>query len=200
MSFTEIRFPDDISYGSTGGPEFSTEIVITHNGCEQRNINWLHARAKYNIGCGVRSNEQLLELVAFFRARKGKAIGFRFKDWSDFRAINQEIGVGDGKSLTFQLIKTYTSGTDKHVRVIRKPVSGAIKIYINGTEESKYLVNCSTGEVTFMKPPARGAIITASFEFDVPVRFDTDYLNASMDSYGNNSWNNVPLVEIKSFT
>lgn len=82
MSFTEIRFPENISYGSTGGPEFSTDVVTTHNGCEQRNINWSRARARYNIAYGVRSSEQLTELITFFHARKGKAIGFRFNDFS----------------------------------------------------------------------------------------------------------------------
>ncbi|WP_406721716.1 DUF2460 domain-containing protein [Wolbachia endosymbiont (group B) of Euphydryas aurinia] len=94
MSFTEIRFPENISYGSTGGPEFSTDVVTTHNGCEQRNINWSRARARYNIAYGVRSNEQLTELITFFQARKGKAIGFRFKDWSDFTVIAFLIIVG----------------------------------------------------------------------------------------------------------
>jgi len=130
MSFTEMRFPENISYGSTGGPEFSTDVVTTHNGYEQRNINWSHARARYNIAYGVRSNEQLTELITFFNARKGKAIGFRFKDWSDFTATNQEIGIGDDKKTTFHLIKTYVSGKDKHTRTIKKPVHDTIKIYL----------------------------------------------------------------------
>ena len=148
MSFTEIRFPEDISYGSTGGPEFFTDVITTHNGREQRNINWSHSRAKYNIAYGVRSNDQLLELITFFNARKGKAIGFRFKDWSDFMAINQEIGVGDDQKTVFQLIKTYTSGEDKHTRIIRKPVENTVKIFFNGKEESGYSVDYTTGEVT----------------------------------------------------
>ncbi|MDE5062512.1 TIGR02217 family protein [Wolbachia endosymbiont of Drosophila tsacasi] len=197
MSFTEIRFPKNISYGSTGGPEFSTDVVTTHNGCEQRNINWSRARARYNIAYGVRSSEQLTELITFFHARKGKAIGFRFKDWSDFTVINQEIGIGDSKKMTFQLIKTYISGKDKHTRMIKKPVYDTIKIYLDDEETKKYSVNYSTGEITFIKPPAKGTTITASFEFDVPVRFDTDYLNASIDNYGSNSWSNIPLVEVK---
>ncbi|MDR0773425.1 MAG: TIGR02217 family protein [Wolbachia pipientis] len=197
MSFTEIRFPENISYGSTGGPEFSTDVVTTHNGCEQRNINWSRARARYNIAYGVRSSEQLTELITFFHARKGKAIGFRFKDWSDFTVINQEIGIGDSKKMTFQLIKTYISGKDKHTRIIKKPVYDTIKIYLDDEETKKYSVNYSTGEITFIKPPAKGTTITASFEFDVPVRFDTDYLNASIDNYGSNSWSNIPLVEVK---
>ncbi|QOD37898.1 TIGR02217 family protein [Candidatus Wolbachia massiliensis] len=197
MSFTEIRFPENISYGSTGGPEFSTDIVTTHNGCEQRNINWSCARARYNIAYGIRSNEQIQELITFFHARKGKAIGFRFKDWSDFTAINQEIGIGNNEKIIFQLIKIYISEKDKHVRVIKKPVHDTVKIYLNGAETKKYSVNYSTGEITFTKPPVKDAIITASFEFDIPVRFDTDYLNASIDNYGSCSWNNIPLVEVK---
>lgn len=197
MSFTETRFPENISYGSTGGPEFSTDIVTTHNGCEQRNINWSCARARYNIAYGVRSNEQLTELITFFNARKGRAIGFRFKDWSDFEVTNQEIGIGNSKKTIFQLVKTYASGKDKHMRIIKKPVHGTVKIYLNGKEKSEYSVNYSTGKITFTKPPAKGAIVTASFEFDVPVRFDTDYLNASIDNYGSSSWNNIPLVEVK---
>lgn len=197
MSFTEIRFPENISYGSTGGPEFSTDVVTTHNGCEQRNINWSRARARYNIAYGVRSSEQLTELITFFQARKGKAIGFRFKDWSDFTVTNQEVEIGDGKKMTFQLIKTYISGKDKHTRMIKKPVYDTIKIYLDDEETKKYSVNYSMGEITFIKPPAKGTIITASFEFDVPVRFDTDYLNASIDNYGSNSWSNIPLVEVK---
>lgn len=197
MSFTEIRFPEDISYGSTGGPEFFTDVITTHNGREQRNINWSHSRAKYNIAYGVRSNEHLLKLIAFFNARKGKAIGFRFKDWLDFMAIDQEIGTGDDQKTVFQLTKTYTSGEDKHIRVIRKPVQQTVKIFLNSEEEKEYSVNYTTGEITFVKPPGEGVIITANFEFDVPVRFDTDYLNASIDNYGSNSWNDIPLVEIK---
>ncbi|NSM56570.1 TIGR02217 family protein [Wolbachia endosymbiont of Atemnus politus] len=197
MSFTEIRFPENISYSSTGGPEYSTDAVTIHNGCEQRKINWSHARARYNIAYGIRSNEQLQELITFFHTRKGKAIGFRFKDWLDFTTTNQEIGIGDDKKTTFQLIKTYISGKDKHMRIIKKPVHGTVKIYLNNKKDSEYSVNYSNGEIIFMKPPAKGAIITASFEFDVPVRFDTDHLNASIDNYGSNSWNNIPLVEVK---
>ncbi|WP_253299753.1 DUF2460 domain-containing protein [Wolbachia endosymbiont of Chironomus riparius] len=197
MSFTEVRFPENISYGSTGGPEFSTEIVKTHNGYEQRNINWSNARARYNISYGVKSNEQLLELITFFRARKGRAIGFRLKDWLDFTTIDQEIGTGNGKQTTFQLIKIYVNSQDKYIRTIKKPVYDTVKIYLNSKEYSEYSVDYSNGKIMFMNPPKKDTIITANFEFDVPVRFDTDYLSTSIDNYGSNSCNNISLVEIK---
>ncbi|MDN5248123.1 MAG: DUF2460 domain-containing protein [Wolbachia endosymbiont of Tyrophagus putrescentiae] len=197
MSFIEVRLPENISYGSTGGPEFSTDIVTIHNGCEQRNVNWSKARARYNIVYGVRTDEQLLELIAFFRARRGRAVGFRFKDWSDFTVHNQEIGVGNGEQAIFQLIRTYVSGQDKYTRTITKPVHDTVKICINGKDNNEYSLDYTNGKITFLTPPEKGSIIAASFEFDVPVRFDTDYLSASLDNYGSNSCNNIPLVELK---
>ncbi len=107
MTFLEIQFPSDISYGTTGGPTYSTDVVAMFSGREQRNSNWKNARAKYNIATGVKTEEQLQALINFFRNCKGKAIAFRFKDWSDYSAKEQHIGVGDGNRTKFQLVKTY---------------------------------------------------------------------------------------------
>src|SRR5471030_2821848 len=111
MSFIEIQFPNDISYGATGGPIYSSDVVSLFSGHEQRNSNWKNARAKYNIASGVKTEKQWQVLIAFFRARRGKAIGFRFKDWSDYSAVGQQIGIGDGVKTDFQLVKFYTSGS-----------------------------------------------------------------------------------------
>ncbi len=198
MQFTEVRFPEDISYGSTGGPEFSTDVIVTHNGYEQRNINWSTARTKYNIAYGVKSDQQLLELIAFFRARYGKAIGFRFKDWSDYKAVKQEIGTGNGNNKIFQLVKSYVSGSNVYLRIISKPVYDTVKIYCdNIVQVDGYSLDRTTGKITFTIAPSNGVLITADFEFDVPVRFNTDYLSASIDSYGSSSWNDIQLIEVK---
>lgn len=198
MSFVETRFPVDISFGSSGGPEYSTDIVITGSGYEKRNVNWAAARAKYNVAHGVKTQTQLDELIAFFRARKGRAIGFRFKDWADYKGVAEVIGTGDGSETEFQLIKNYTSGSVTEIRTITKPVSGTINIYKDAVLQSSGVsVNTQTGVFTFTSAPANGVIITADFEFDVPVRFDTDRLSASLDSFGSNSWNDIPLVEVR---
>ncbi len=199
MAFTEVCFPTDIAYGSSGGPEYSTDIVITHGGYEQRNINWAQARAKYNVAHGIKTQAQLDILIAFFRARKGRANGFRFKDWSDYKATGQTIGTGNGANKVFQLIKTYESGSVYETRIINKPVSGSVSVYKNSVlqSESAYSLDTSNGVITFIAAPANNVVITADFEFDVPVRFDTDRLSAILDSYGVTSWNDIPLVEIK---
>lgn len=198
MAFVETRFPADISYGSSGGPEYSTDIVVTQSGYEQRNINWSQARARYNVAHGVKTQAQLDSLIAFFRARKGKADGFRFKDWTDYKAIAQPIGTGDGSTTVFQLIKQYTSGSVAETRIITKPVSGTVKIYLNGVlQSSGYSANTTNGQITFIVAPGSGVSVTADFEFDVPARFDTDRLSAVIESYGSHSWNDIPIVEIR---
>lgn len=198
MAFIEVRFPEDIAFGSGGGPEYLTDVVITESGYEKRNIGWQAARARYNVAHGVKNQAQLSELIAFFRARKGRAHGFRFKDWSDYQAVGQSIGTGNGSATQFQLIKTYVSGGGAETRAIAKPVSGTVNIYKAGVLQTSGIgINYNTGIITFSAAPASGMAITADFEFDVPVRFDTDRLSTSLDSYGIGSWLDIPLVEVR---
>jgi uncharacterized protein (TIGR02217 family) len=198
MSFAETRFPADISYGSAGGPEFSTDVIVTQSGHEQRNSNWVMARARYNVAYGVKSKEQLAELITFFRARKGQAEGFRYKDWTDFEAVGQLLGTGNGSNRDFPLIKTYANGGTTRTRFITKPVAGTVKIYLNSVlQTSGVTVNMEIGVVTLVTAPASGVNVQADFEFDVPVRFATDRLSASLDTYGSYSVKDVPLVEVR---
>ncbi len=171
---------------------------MTYGGHEQRNINWSQARARFNVAHGVKTKAQLDALIAFFRARKGRAIGFRFKDWTDYKASGQMLGTGNGALTQFQLVKTYASGATEELRIITKPVNGTIKIYLNGALQSTgYTVNFTTGLVIFNSAPANGAVVTADYEFDVPVRFDTDRLSATLDAYGVHSWLDIPLIEVR---
>lgn len=197
MSFHEVRFPEDISFGSSGGPEFFTSIVSTSGGFEQRNINWSKARARYNVLHAVKNQTQIDELLAFFRARQGKAYGFRFKDWADYSASAQAIGTGNGSNKNFQLTKTYGTGTS-YVREIKKPVSGSVAVYVNGVlQTTGVAVSSTTGVVTFTTAPAVAAAVTANFEFDVPARFDVDYLPVSFDADGINTIRDIQLVEVR---
>jgi len=122
LSFHEIQFPNDIAYGATGGPEYLTSVVSMASGHEQRNANWSAARGRWDVASGLKHQAQLDMLIAFFRARKGRAYGFRFKDWTDYKAAGQSLGVGDGENKSFQLIKTYSSGAGSEARIITKSV------------------------------------------------------------------------------
>ena len=200
MTFHDVRFPTDIAFGSSGGPEYSTDIVVTQGGYEQRNSNWAQARARYNIAHGIKTQAQLNTLIAFFRARKGRAYSFRFKDWTDYQAVGVSLGTGNGGATEFQLVKHYLSGVTLETRTIRLPVSGTVSLFVDSvlqTEDTDFTLNYTSGLVTFSPAPAMDTVITADFEFDVPVRFDTDRLSATLDTYGGNSWNDVPLLEVK---
>ena len=195
-NFSEERFPTDISYGISGGPKFNTDVITTHSGYEYRNINSLTARNLYNVAHGVKSKDQLDRLLVFFRAMRGKAVGFRFKDWLDYKASNQHLAIADGKSSQFQLVKTYQLGDFIEQRQIFKPVVNSVKIYFDNELVSFWQINTVTGILTFSSPPKAQIKISADFEFDVPVRFDTDHISASIDSYDVHSMVAIPLIEI----
>ncbi|MGC3936934.1 phage distal tail protein, Rcc01695 family [Roseobacter sp. EG26] len=209
MQFHEVRFPATLSFGSVGGPERRTDVVTISNGFEERNSPWAHSRRRYDAGMGMRSLDDVETMIAFFEARYGQLFAFRWKDWSDYRsskpsldvtAFDQEIGTGDGVQTEFQLLKTYTSGAYSYVRPINKPVVDTIRIGVAGSEMQDtvdYTADAATGVITFNVAPVAGAIVTAGFEFDVPVRFDTDRIQTSIASFQAGEVPNVPIVEVR---
>lgn len=197
-SFHEVQFPPKIAYGATGGPQFNTSVSTTFSGFEQRNINWLKARGRWDISTGLKSQGDMDILQAFFRARFGKGYGFRFKDWADYQATAQNLGTGNGTRTVFQLTKLYVSGAYTYSREIKKPVNGTAKIYLNSIlQVSGYTLDLTTGIVTFASAPATGIVVSADFEFDVPVRFDTDQIDVRADGPSFYTWDSVPIVEIR---
>ena len=196
--FHEVQFPPDISYGASGGPGYSTSVVTTVSGHERRNANWAMARGRWNVAHGLKKREQVAELIAFFRARRGRAYGFRFKDWTDHQALAQSLGMGDGSHETFQLVKHYPSGGVVETRLIAKPVAGTVKLYRDGVEAtSGWTVDTTMGLVTFSIAPVAGVQVTADFEFDVPVRFDSDQMDLTIETWQLGSWGQIQVLEIR---
>lgn len=191
MAFIETpRFPDRIAYGSKGGPKYQTSVVRTFSGVEQRNIDWQYPLYEFDISYGVKTVAQYDELLALFHACRGRAIGFRFRDPMDYKscapggtitATDQVIGTGDGTTTQFYLAKNYTYGSTTQRRRIRKPMPGTVLIAVNGSPVTP-TINTASGLVTFSSAPGNGATITAGFEFDLPCRFDTDYLDTEIVS------------------
>ncbi|NJO53600.1 MAG: DUF2460 domain-containing protein [Bacteroidales bacterium] len=190
----DVRFPDAIARGATGGPEYSTDIITVASGFEQRNINWQASRARYDIGTGIRTREQMAEVIAFFRARKGRAYGFRFRDWTDFDATGQEM-VPTADPLVWQLVRRYASGPVEEVRLITKPEAGSVVVRVNGTPAS-VTIDPLTGKATFPSTPA--ATPYADFRFDVPCRFDTDHLPVVAAAYHLQQVSSISIVEIRA--
>ena len=197
MSFLEIRFPESISFNSSTILEFNTTIVQSKNGCEQRNINWNTNKMKFNIINGIKTKKELEELINFFKNVKGCAYGFRFKDWSDYEGKKEYVGLGDGATKKFQLIKTYKIN-DNIVcyRKITKPVISTIKIFIDNIETNNFDIDLTTGIITFNSAPKNNSKIQADFEFDVPVRFNNDVMEITMNSINSGNVKELELIEI----
>lgn len=209
MQFHDVRFPTALSFGSVGGPERRTDVVTLSNGFEERNTPWSHSRRRYDAGLGLRSLDDIETVIAFFEARFGQLYAFRWKDWADFRSampsqdimpFDQEIGVGDGAQVTFQLVKTYRSGDYTYARPITKPVEGTVAVALGSNvlqETIDYTVDYETGLVALSAAPAADEILTAGFEFDVPVRFDTETIQTSLASFQAGEIPAVPIIEVR---
>ena len=209
-TFHDVVFPIAISFGATGGPERRNEIVELMSGRETRNARFSQSRRRYDAGTGLRSVDDLYDVLAFFEARRGSLHAFRFGDPFDRTSgrpeaqpspLDQPLGIGDGETDAFQLVKTYGTGEDAHVRPVTKPVAGSVRVSIDGVEAVEgedFTVDAATGMVTFLAGhvPAIGAVVTAGFAFHVPVRFDTERIEASLASFRAGAVPTIPLVEV----
>jgi uncharacterized protein (TIGR02217 family) len=200
MAFHETpRFPDRIAYGATGGPGFSTSVAVLSSGREARNGNWQYPRHAWDVSQGIKSQADFETVRAFFMSKRGRLHGWRFKDWGDYTCT-----VADGRataltSTTFQLIKRYTSGSESMDRLIQKPVTGTVAVFVSAVPAT-FTVDTTTGIVTIAAAPA-AADITWSGEFDVPMRFDTDQLQGRMVARNMRAgllheWGQIPIVEV----
>lgn len=208
--FHEVRFPSDIALGARGGPERRTDLTRLGSGREIRNARWAHSRRRYEAGYGVKTLAALESVLAFFEERRGRLFGFRWLDRLDFKSCalaqtvspqDQPLGQGDGAERRFALVKTYGAGFAPYVRRIAKPVAASVRVAVAGVEKTAGLdfdCDAATGLVTFREgraPPA-GALVTAGFHFDVPVRFDTDRLDIDLASFDAGDIPAIPLIEI----
>ena len=207
MAFDNVRFPVAISRGLAGGPERRTDVVMTASGREERNARWANSRRKYNAGYGVKSLDDIHAVVAFFEERRGRLYAFRFKDHTDWKsckpsqtpsATDQVIGTGDGVTTTFQLVKNY--GTARPwPRPVTAPVAGTVLASVNGVATTQFTVDVTTGLLAFNAGniPPIAAVVAAGFEFDVPVRFDTDEIKINLAHFAAGDIPAIPLIEVR---
>lgn len=210
-SFHDVQFPIAISFGASGGPERRNEIVTLASGREKRNARFAQSRRSFDAGTGVRSLTDLHDVLVFFEARRGSLHGFRFRDPFDMKSCrpeqthahgDQTLGIGDGVRTRFALTKTYGSGGDAYARLIRKPVLASLTVAVNGAARASpadFSFDDLTGDIVFAggSIPAAGQTVTAGYEFDVPVRFDTERLSLSLTAFKAGQIPTIPLVEVQ---
>ena len=210
QAFDPVYYPLALGLDTKAAPEFSTAITITASGYERRNSLWGNALLRFDVGPGIRSMADIGTLVGFFRARRGAARGFLLTDPGDFSsngmtgtpaATDQSLGTGDGVTASFQLIKTYgaagATGDAVQTRAITRPQAASVLVAVNGVAVTSGWSLGAGGILTFTAAPAAGAVITAGYLFDVPVRFEQDRLQVSGASFAAGEAPSVPLVEIR---
>lgn len=208
MNFHEVRFPSAISFGSSGGVERRTEIVTLVNGFEERNSPWSQSRRRFDAGIGIRSLDDLSEILRFFEARYGQLYGFRWKDWLDFKSCLpseapqpvDQVLTGGANPVIYQLTRSYSDAAGAYQREITKPVEGTVQVALDGTplvEMTDFTVDTETGLVTLASAPPPAAIVTAGFEFDVPVRFDSDTIEVNLSAFEAGEIPAIPIIEVR---
>lgn len=209
MAFHDVRIAEDVERGAQGGPMFKTTILILGGGLEKRNIDWATTRGNWDIGYGIQSKEDFEVVIEFFYARQGMAHSFRFKDWSDFEITAGNMFTTDGSTATFQMFKRYASGGIDFDRDITKPIGsgwvvtvnavGQTVVYDTAPAATEVSINTLTGVVTLgathAATSAEDVVLTG--EFDVPVRFDTDKLDISIETFDTGAMPQIPITEVK---
>ena len=205
QAFDDVLYPLALGRDTGVSPEFSTTVAVTASGHERRNSLWSDARLHFDVGPGIRSEHELGTLIAFFRARRGAARGFRLGDPFDFSsngmtgtptATDQRIGTGDGLTAEFALVKRYGVGDEPQLRPITRPRAGTVLVAIDDTMVTDWSL-ASGGKIVFGSAPPSGAAITAGFLFDVPVRFAEDRIDISGATFAAGEAPSVPLIELR---
>jgi uncharacterized protein (TIGR02217 family) len=198
MAFHQVRFPLDVALGARGGPERATDIVTLSSGREERNQRWAQSRRRYNAGYGIKSRADMQAVLDFFEERRGRFHSFLWRDGLDHSSNGQQpLGTGVGTMTQFQLIKRYGAAFDPYDRPITKPVAATVDVFVDGVPTVDFEVDALTGIVTFDAAPGVGAVLTASFEFDVPVRFDIDRLDIELSGFDAADAPAIPLIEVR---
>lgn len=212
--FKDEYLPDCLlSYNTVASPRFSTDIAVTDSGAESPSQRWAHPLYAFNIPSAVRDMTTFNALQAHFLVMRGPAYTFPFRNPMDFASVdiakpgieptiantNQIIGTGNGSKTTFQLIKTYTVGSETYVKNIVHPVVASVVVSLNNVNQSSgWSVSRDTGIITFTSPVGNGVVVRAGFYYDVEVRYEADdSLDLVAASYQAGGYADIPLVETR---
>ncbi len=205
QAFDDIPYPLSPGRDASVSPQFSTTIATTASGHERRTTHWADARLRFDVGPGIRSEAELGVLLAFFRARRGAARGFRLTDPFDHSSNgmtgtptpdDQLLGTGDGLRSVFGLVKNYGNDTDPQQRRITRPDIASIRCSIGGVETGAWQWQ-DGGRIAFDTAPSAGAEVRAGYLFDVPVRFADDRLDISAATFAAGEAPSAPLIEVR---
>jgi uncharacterized protein (TIGR02217 family) len=173
MTVIETRLSPQVEAGFSVVPGWATRVTPLLNGHERRNAMRTMAKRRYSARYGKFTRAGRDEMLAVAMATLGQTYAFLFKDWSDYDVTGQSLGAAPSGSTAVQLVKTYTFGSQTLTRTITRPRSATLTVYQAGVPKAG-TVSATTGLFTPDTAWTEGEALTATFEFDVPVRFATD--------------------------
>ncbi|MCG6869103.1 MAG: DUF2460 domain-containing protein [Gammaproteobacteria bacterium] len=153
--FAEILLDAGRDYSVVGGPEFSTGIVATAAGLEQRNQNWEIARGRWQLG--ERHIKKTIKDALQAATPGGSLQGFRFRDWTDYEVSAEDFDPACARDV--QLIKPYDDGSGyAYVRTITKPRSG-VTLVRAGSPEGYASLDTATGILSLTRTARSPSLI-----------------------------------------
>ena len=198
ITIDNVRLPEDVERGVQGGPMFNTIVVNTEGGGTDTNQNWQYPLFLGDVGYGIQDVDDFQDVIAFFYARRGRARGFLYKDWSDYTFTASTLGTGDDVETDFQVVKIYSDTILPFSRKLTRPIESSMTVYANGTPISDANWSLvSGGIVRIPVPPVGGVVITATGEFDIPVHFSNDRLNVVLETFMAGTIPSIGIIEVR---
>lgn len=186
------------SYGWQRGPFVDVLIKPLVSGREKRKPQSFLRKHTFILSFAYITDQKYLDDINnAFMALCGPTDSFLAKDWLDYRADGQIIGIAPSGSTPVQLVRTYSFGGASYTRPITKPLANGV-IRSNGTIKPG-TIDPLTGLFTPTSAWTPGQTLTWTGEFRVPVRFDQMSLPSTVDSRsGENLLANgsVSLIEV----
>jgi uncharacterized protein (TIGR02217 family) len=209
---SNLLFPDlrGLAWEYTLAPTFSTGVQQATGGREVRaafwsapiwkitlSYNYLHDDSQHVDQNGY---SELQQIIGFFLARQGQFDSFLLdlaqltRKPLDSTVSGQPIGVGDGSTSSFQLVRNIGG----YLEQVQNPAGQSATVYVAGVKKAQgtdYTI--SNGLVTFSSPPAIGAAITADFQWLWRARFGQD--SAEFDNFMYLLWEckKVELISVR---
>jgi uncharacterized protein (TIGR02217 family) len=167
MIYSDLIFPECISYGSGGVPTYQTEKVEVESGNEQRNTRREYPRHEYSIQMTNLPADEIAAVMNLWHVCSGDFAGFLFMDpmdhtshdveglyisGSDVAPIDQLVATAVGSRATYPLYKYYKSGAREKRRRILYVKDGTLRIAVDGYELLSYEYSNTTNLLQFTLP------------------------------------------------
>jgi uncharacterized protein (TIGR02217 family) len=191
-----MRFPEFINVGCEGGPDFLSDIITNKGGYEKRIPYWSSPIYGFIVSHDLQDDQSMDALEDFFKQGMGNIYPFRFKWWRDYYVSKEDSLIVRTDTATLKLHKIYPNYNKR----ITKVVPGTFKLYANGVlVQLGFSLDTETGIVTLQTPSnyPSNTVFTFECEFDFWVRFVNQGMRTRIDSYNNNSWTQIEMVEVR---